>query len=338
MGLEADLSELVARTSDILARQNDWADAALLLETGTLDDPLSFNATGGKDGALGYYPVRNLDGQTVYKPCRARERANVQAQLANTLTDAELHDAPIADEVTIMLRVPVATEPAEQVAPAGEATMWVSDPTASQTSPGTWFATNGGARIWRPSGVGAQDLAAVMREMVRYTAYSSQLAGIAAFASIAAAQAAVIPADTTRIFVRDGDRYLTFLPADEGDAELTTDAGGAPRYWLRGHDAEITVDANGTLIRHADGTQVAIKTLTIPSVNSAWGNVFTSAATDWPAVTKPFKAGTPVTRTVTAANAVMCGVLMGGSQFMLWRPAGTSSEAVVTVEQRGRWR
>lgn len=268
----------------------------------------------------------------------ARQIDRVGTHNVVTMTDAELLDTDIADDITIMFRVPSATDPVEQVAPAGEATLWINDPNGSQASPGTWFATNGGARIWRPSGVTSADLAAVMREMVRYTAYNSQLAGIAAFASIAAAQAAVIPADTTRIFVVDGDRYLIFLPAVEGEAELTTDAGGTPRYWLRGHDAEITTDANGTLIRHADGTQVAIKEVTVAGIEATWGGVYTSAATNWPAVTKPFKAGEPVSRTVTPANAVMCGVLKAATQFMLWRPADTSAEAVVIVEQRGRWR
>jgi hypothetical protein len=79
MATDDQLSSLLDRASTILTRQNDWADGQVALMAGTKDDPASFNAVGGKTGDLGYYPVKNVNGQTVYMPCLERQQAIAEA-------------------------------------------------------------------------------------------------------------------------------------------------------------------------------------------------------------------------------------------------------------------
>jgi hypothetical protein len=69
------LAQLLGRNSDLFTTYETWSNAQILLLAGRIDDPDSFNASGGKTGALGYYPVANVNGETVYVPCVARMQA-----------------------------------------------------------------------------------------------------------------------------------------------------------------------------------------------------------------------------------------------------------------------
>ncbi|SEQ60771.1 hypothetical protein, partial [Sphingobium sp. YR768] len=82
MAIDDQLSSLLDRTGTILARQNDWADGQVMLLAGSKDDPDSYNAVGGKVGDLGYYPVRNVNGQTVYMPCIERQKVIADGNVA----------------------------------------------------------------------------------------------------------------------------------------------------------------------------------------------------------------------------------------------------------------
>lgn len=72
------LSDLLSRNAGLFSAYETWANGQTKLLSGTVDDPNSFNATGGKTGALGYYPVTNVSGQTVYVPSLARLNATAQ--------------------------------------------------------------------------------------------------------------------------------------------------------------------------------------------------------------------------------------------------------------------
>lgn len=73
--IDDQLADLLGKNADLYAAYEVWANGQIMLLAGTVDDPDSFNAEGGKTGALGYYPVVNISGQTIYVPCQARLRA-----------------------------------------------------------------------------------------------------------------------------------------------------------------------------------------------------------------------------------------------------------------------
>jgi hypothetical protein len=75
MAIDDQLASLLAQNADLFATYEEWANGQIMLLAGTVDDPNSFNEAGGKTGALGYYPVVNVSGQTIYVPCMARLRA-----------------------------------------------------------------------------------------------------------------------------------------------------------------------------------------------------------------------------------------------------------------------
>jgi len=72
MSNETTLAALLERNSELFATYGAWAAAQTKLLAGTIDDPDSYNAEGGKTGALGYYPVENVSGQIIYVPSLAR--------------------------------------------------------------------------------------------------------------------------------------------------------------------------------------------------------------------------------------------------------------------------
>jgi hypothetical protein len=72
MSTDTQLAELLGRNADLFAAYEEWANGQIMLLAGTVDDPNSFNAEGGKTGSLGYYPVVNVSGQTIYVPSIAR--------------------------------------------------------------------------------------------------------------------------------------------------------------------------------------------------------------------------------------------------------------------------
>lgn len=74
MAIDDQLAALLAQNASLFATYEDWANGQVMLLAGTIDDPDSFNAQGGKTGALGYYPVVNVSGQTIYVPCMDRLR------------------------------------------------------------------------------------------------------------------------------------------------------------------------------------------------------------------------------------------------------------------------
>ncbi len=71
----SDLPTLLQKNAALFTAYEEWTNAQNLLITGAIDDADSFNASGGKSGALGYYPVDNISGQTIYVPCFARLNA-----------------------------------------------------------------------------------------------------------------------------------------------------------------------------------------------------------------------------------------------------------------------
>lgn len=73
--IDNQLAELLGKNADLFAAYENWSNGQVMLLAGTIDDPASFNAEGGKTGALGYYPVVNVSGQTIYVPCIERLRA-----------------------------------------------------------------------------------------------------------------------------------------------------------------------------------------------------------------------------------------------------------------------
>jgi hypothetical protein len=75
MAIDDQLAVLLAQNADLFATYEEWANGQIMLLAGTIDDPNSFNEAGGKTGALGYYPVVNVSGQTIYVPSLARLRA-----------------------------------------------------------------------------------------------------------------------------------------------------------------------------------------------------------------------------------------------------------------------
>jgi len=85
--VDNQLAALLAKNADLFDTYELWANGQTMLLAGTVDDPASFNAAGGKTGALGYYPVANASGQTVYVPCIARQAAPVRSRAASPLTN-----------------------------------------------------------------------------------------------------------------------------------------------------------------------------------------------------------------------------------------------------------
>ncbi|TCP94479.1 hypothetical protein C8J42_101945 [Sphingomonas sp. PP-CE-1A-559] len=75
MAIDDQLATLLAQNADLFAAYEEWANGQVMLLAGSIDDPASFNSTGGKTGDLGYYPVINVSGQTIYVPCLARLKA-----------------------------------------------------------------------------------------------------------------------------------------------------------------------------------------------------------------------------------------------------------------------
>jgi hypothetical protein len=75
MAIDDQLAVLLAQNADLFAAYEEWSNGQIMLLAGTVDDPNSFNEEGGRTGALGYYPVVNVSGQTIYVPCLARLRA-----------------------------------------------------------------------------------------------------------------------------------------------------------------------------------------------------------------------------------------------------------------------
>lgn len=73
--IDTQLAELLGKNAELFAVYEAWSNANVMLLAGTIDDPGSFNSEGGKTGALGYYPVVNVSGQTIYVPSLARLQA-----------------------------------------------------------------------------------------------------------------------------------------------------------------------------------------------------------------------------------------------------------------------
>ncbi|MBT2242693.1 tail fiber domain-containing protein [Sphingobium sp. BHU LFT2] len=74
MAAEDQLAGLLARNASLFADYEAWSNGQNMVLAGRSDDPDSFDAAGGKAGPLGYYPVVNASGQTIYVPCMERLR------------------------------------------------------------------------------------------------------------------------------------------------------------------------------------------------------------------------------------------------------------------------
>lgn len=85
------IAELLARNADLFADMEEEQRGWSLILSGRVDDPNSFDAVGGKSGPLGYYPLRDANGVTQYRPCLARLAAiaaAVPADVASVVGDA----------------------------------------------------------------------------------------------------------------------------------------------------------------------------------------------------------------------------------------------------------
>ncbi|WP_312313172.1 ubiquitin-activating E1 FCCH domain-containing protein [Sphingobium yanoikuyae] len=81
MAADAQLAALMARNANLFTAYEDFSNSQTALNAGTRDDPGSFNATGGKTGNLGYYPVKNANGTTLLLPCLDRIAADLGASV-----------------------------------------------------------------------------------------------------------------------------------------------------------------------------------------------------------------------------------------------------------------
>lgn len=89
-----DPASILVSMANLLASYENQSDGWTLLLAGSVDDPDSFNAAGGKTGALGYYPIINVNGQTSYRPCLAR-----LAAIATGSTDPALLNNLLATQI-----------------------------------------------------------------------------------------------------------------------------------------------------------------------------------------------------------------------------------------------
>lgn len=112
--IDNQLAELLGKNAALFAAYGQWSDGQIMLLAGTVDDPDSFDADGGKAGALGYYPVVDVSGNTRYVPSIARLRA-----LALGGANSETLDALLQTTGQKLDAVDTARERAETV--AGEA-------------------------------------------------------------------------------------------------------------------------------------------------------------------------------------------------------------------------
>lgn len=78
----AQLATLLTQIGAMISRQDGVISANADFYAGTLDDPDSFDASGGKSGVLGFYPLTLATGATVYFPCLARVQAMAAASSA----------------------------------------------------------------------------------------------------------------------------------------------------------------------------------------------------------------------------------------------------------------
>ena len=86
MSIDTQLAELLGKNADLFAAYEQLANGQIMWLAGTVDDPDSFDAQGGKVGPLGYYPVTNVSGQTVYVPCMARLKRSALDGVEEALT------------------------------------------------------------------------------------------------------------------------------------------------------------------------------------------------------------------------------------------------------------
>ena len=86
--IDNQLAELLGKNADLYATYEEWANGQIMLLAGTVDDPDSYDAQGGKIGPLGYYPIVNVSGQTIYVPCIARLKAIASDVPAATIEEA----------------------------------------------------------------------------------------------------------------------------------------------------------------------------------------------------------------------------------------------------------
>jgi hypothetical protein len=90
MAIDDQLAVLLARNADLFATYEEWSNGQIMLLAGSITDPASFNAQGGKTGALGYYPVVNVSGQTIYVPCMDRLRHAAIDGVSDALADVSI--------------------------------------------------------------------------------------------------------------------------------------------------------------------------------------------------------------------------------------------------------
>jgi len=73
------IAGVIKRTDTLAETVDAQSNTQSLFLGGAIDDLDSFDEQGGKTGPLGYYPVVNAAGETVYTPCLARINANANA-------------------------------------------------------------------------------------------------------------------------------------------------------------------------------------------------------------------------------------------------------------------
>lgn len=138
MALDDQLASLLAQNADLFAAYENLSNGQVMMLAGSATDPASYDANGGKNGPLGYYPLININGQTVYAPCLDRLKTialEAAAAIAPTHSD---ENGAVGGERSI---------PAPAAVPANSP-YWVRVAyNGAPQKPGIDFTTDGSATI-----------------------------------------------------------------------------------------------------------------------------------------------------------------------------------------------
>lgn len=91
--IDSQLAELLGLNARLSHKQDVILDGQVMFLAGRADDPESFDAQGGKTGELGFYPVIDISGQTIYTPCLDRIRLAALDGIEPAVTAAQQQTA-----------------------------------------------------------------------------------------------------------------------------------------------------------------------------------------------------------------------------------------------------
>lgn len=196
MAAEDQLAALLSRNASLFTTYEMWANAQTKLLAGTADDPDSFDATGGKTGDLGYYPVVNVSGETIYVPSLARLR------LIAALPGAEVA-ALIAETSSALTSVLAATVAAQAVVDQEEDTL-ATIATAAQAVEANRDATAGHASASAAAATLSGQILAMIQALENGGPYANVAAAIASGNVADGANFVVIAGDDLVLYKRNG--------------------------------------------------------------------------------------------------------------------------------------